>query len=65
VQTILLSAFGAVIGKPLPLVDRVVELPEEFMHVSGSPVLRDQDQSLSVRSLAGALDNAHAVTPLW
>jgi hypothetical protein len=53
----LVSAFGAAIGMPLPLVDRVVELPEEFMHVIGSPMLRDQDQSLTVRSLAGALDN--------
>ncbi len=34
------------------LVDRVVELPEEFQHVSGSPVLRDQGQTLPVRSLA-------------
>jgi two-component system, chemotaxis family, sensor kinase CheA len=52
-----LSAFGAAIGTPLPLVDRVVESLKEFMHLIGSPVLRDQDQSLLVRSLAGAHDN--------
>jgi two-component system chemotaxis sensor kinase CheA len=56
VPTMLVSASGAAIGMPLALVDRVVELPEEFMHVSGSPVLRDQGQTLPVRSLAGALD---------
>jgi two-component system chemotaxis sensor kinase CheA len=52
----LVSASGAAIGMPLALVDRAVELPEEFMHVSGSPVLRDQGQTLPLRSLAGALD---------
>jgi two-component system chemotaxis sensor kinase CheA len=57
VPTMLVSAFGAAIGIPLPLVDRVVGLPVELIHVIGSPVLRDQDQPLPMRSLAGALDN--------
>lgn len=56
VPTMLVSASGAAIGMPLALVDRVVELPEEFQHVSGAPVLRDQGQTLPVRSLAGALE---------
>lgn len=52
VPTMLVSAPGAAIG--MPLVARVVESPEEFMHVIGLPVLCDQGQSLPVRSLASA-----------
>ena len=51
VSTMSVSASGAAIGMLLALVDRVVELPEELHHVSGSPVLRDQGQTLPVRSL--------------
>ena len=55
VPTMLVTAAGAALGVPLALVERVVELPEEFMHVGGAPVLRDQGQTLPVRSLAGSL----------
>jgi two-component system chemotaxis sensor kinase CheA len=39
----------------MAVVQRVVELPEEFDQVGGAPVLRDQGRPLPVRSLAGAL----------
>jgi two-component system chemotaxis sensor kinase CheA len=55
VPTMLVTASGAALGLPLAVVERVVELPDEFMHVGGAPVLRDQGQTLPVRSLAGAL----------
>ena len=55
VPTMLVTAAGAALGMPLALVERVVELPEEFMHVGGAPVLRDQGQTLPVRSLAASL----------
>lgn len=55
VPTMLVTAAGAALGMPLALVERVVELPEVFMHVGGAPVLRDQGQTLPVRSLAASL----------
>ena len=55
VPTMLVTAAGAALGMPLALVERVVELPEHFMHVGGAPVLRDQGQTLPVRSLAASL----------
>jgi two-component system chemotaxis sensor kinase CheA len=55
VPTMLVTAAGAALGMPLALVERVVELPEDFMHVGGAPVLRDQGQTLPVRSLAASL----------
>lgn len=55
VPTMLVTAAGAALGMPLALVERVVELPENFMHVGGAPVLRDQGQTLPVRSLAASL----------
>ncbi|WP_194712202.1 chemotaxis protein CheA [Noviherbaspirillum soli] len=55
VPTMLVTAAGAALGMPLALVERVVELPEQFMHVGGAPVLRDQGQTLPVRSLAASL----------
>nr|WP_314621653.1 chemotaxis protein CheA [uncultured Noviherbaspirillum sp.] len=55
VPTMLMTAAGAALGMPLALVERVVELPEQFMHVGSAPVLRDQGQTLPVRSLAAAL----------
>lgn len=58
VPTMLVNAAGAALGMPLALVERVVELPEEFMHVGGFPVLRDQGQTLPVRSLAASLGYA-------
>ena len=58
VPTMLVTAAGAALGMPLALVERVVELPEQFMHVGGAPVLRDQGQTLPVRSLAASLGYA-------
>jgi two-component system chemotaxis sensor kinase CheA len=58
VPTMLVNAAGAALGMPLALVERVVELPEQFMHVGGFPVLRDQGQTLPVRSLAASLGYA-------
>ena len=55
VPTMLVTAAGAALGMPLALVERVVELPENFMQVGGAPVLRDQGQTLPVRSLAASL----------
>jgi two-component system chemotaxis sensor kinase CheA len=60
VPTMLVTAAGAALGMPLALVERVVELPEQFMHVGGAPVLRDQGQTLPVRSLAASLGYAPA-----
>ena len=55
VPTMLVTAAGAALGMPLALVERVVELPEQFIYVGGAPVLRDQGQTLPVRSLATSL----------
>jgi two-component system chemotaxis sensor kinase CheA len=55
VPTMLVTASGAALGLPLAVVERVVELPAEFMQVGGAPVLRDQGQTLPVRSLARSL----------
>lgn len=55
VPTMLVSTSGAALALPMAVVQRVVELPETFMEVGGSPVLKDQGRPLPVRSLAGAL----------
>jgi two-component system, chemotaxis family, sensor kinase CheA len=55
VPTMLVSTSGALLALPMAVVQRVVELPEEFMEVGGAPVLKDQGRPLPVRSLAGAL----------
>jgi two-component system chemotaxis sensor kinase CheA len=55
VPTMLVSTSGASLALPMAVVQRVVELPENFMHVGGAPVLKDQGRPLPVRSLAGAL----------
>ena len=55
VPTMQVTAAGAALGMPLALVERVVELPDQFMHVGGAPVLREQSQTLPVRSLAASL----------
>jgi two-component system chemotaxis sensor kinase CheA len=39
----------------MAVVERVVELPDEFDEVGGAPVLRDQGRPLPVHSLAGVL----------
>ena len=55
VPTMLVSTSGALLALPMAVVQRVVELPDNFMNVGGAPVLKDQGRPLPVRSLAGAL----------
>jgi two-component system chemotaxis sensor kinase CheA len=55
VPTMLVSTSGAALALPMAVVQRVVELPEAFMEVGGSPVLKDQGRPLPVRSLATSL----------
>ncbi|OBV36654.1 chemotaxis protein CheA [Janthinobacterium psychrotolerans] len=55
VPTMLVSTSGAALALPMAVVQRVVELPENFMEVGGAPVLKDQGRPLPVRSLAGSL----------
>jgi two-component system chemotaxis sensor kinase CheA len=55
VPTMLVSTAGAVLALPMGMVQRVVELPDTYLHVSGEPVLKDQGLPLPVRSLAGSL----------
>jgi len=55
VPTMLVRSSDAALALPMAVVQRVVELPEEFERVGGAPVLRDQGHPLPVRSLAGSL----------
>ena len=55
VPTMLVRSGDAALALPMAVVQRVVELPDEFDQVGGAPVLRDQGRPLPVRSLAGAL----------
>ncbi|NHZ97319.1 chemotaxis protein CheA [Massilia sp. CCM 8734] len=55
VPTMLVSTSGAALALPMAVVQRVVELPDNFMNVGGAPVLKDQGRPLPVRSLASAL----------
>jgi len=55
VPTMLVSTSNAQLALPMAVVERVVELPEEFMQVGGAPVLKDQGRPLPVRSLAASL----------
>jgi len=55
VPTMLVSTSGAQLALPMAVVERVVELPEDFMCVGGAPVLKDQGRPLPVRSLALSL----------
>ncbi|HWT72200.1 MAG TPA: chemotaxis protein CheA [Oxalicibacterium sp.] len=55
VPTMLVRSGDAALALPMAVVQRVVELPEEFDQVGGAPVLRDQGRPLPVRSLAGSL----------
>lgn len=55
VPTMLVSTSNAQLALPMAVVERVVELPEEFMQVGGAPVLKDQGRPLPVRSLATSL----------
>ncbi|WP_036169051.1 chemotaxis protein CheA [Massilia sp. 9096] len=55
VPTMLVSTSNAQLALPMAVVERVVELPENFMQVGGAPVLKDQGRPLPVRSLALSL----------
>jgi two-component system chemotaxis sensor kinase CheA len=55
VPTMLVRTAGAALAMPMAVVQRVVELPEIFQQVGGSPVMRDQGQPLPVLSLAAVL----------
>ena len=55
VPTMLVRTAGAALAMPMAVVQRVVELPDNFAEVGGAPVLRDQGRPLPVRSLAGVL----------
>ncbi|MBQ5946670.1 chemotaxis protein CheA [Massilia sp. ST3] len=55
VPTMLVSTSSASLALPMAVVERVVELPEDFMCVGGAPVLKDQGRPLPVRSLALSL----------
>ncbi len=55
VPTMLVSTADAILGMPMGVVERVVELPESFMAVAGAPVFYDQGRPLPVFSLAGVL----------
>jgi len=55
IPTMLVRTAGAALALPMAVVERVVELPDEFSEVGGAPVLRDQGRPLPVLSLAGVL----------
>jgi len=55
VPTMLVRVSDALLALPMAVVERVVELPDEFDEVGGAPVLRDQGRPLAVRSLAQIL----------
>jgi two-component system, chemotaxis family, sensor kinase CheA len=55
VPTMLVSTADAALGMPMGVVERVVELPENYMSVAGAPVFYDQGRPLPVLSLAGVL----------
>ncbi|TCS33992.1 two-component system chemotaxis sensor kinase CheA [Paucimonas lemoignei] len=55
VPTMLVRTSGAALAMPMSVVERVVQLPEEFEAVGGAPVMRDQGRPLPVRSLGQTL----------
>jgi two-component system chemotaxis sensor kinase CheA len=55
VPTMLVRTSGAALAMPMSIVERVVQLPEEFEAVGGAPVMRDQGRPLPVRSLGTIL----------
>ncbi|MBV8666325.1 MAG: chemotaxis protein CheA [Burkholderiaceae bacterium] len=61
VPTMLVRTAGAALAMPMAVVERVVELPEVFQEVGGSPVLRDQGRPLPVLSLATVLGYEESV----
>jgi two-component system chemotaxis sensor kinase CheA len=55
IPTMLVRTSDTALALPMAVVERVVELPEEFDEVGGAPVMRDQGRPLPVLSLAGVL----------
>lgn len=55
IPTMLVRCAGAPLALPMAVVERVVELPENFDGVGGAPVMRDQGRPLPVHSLAAVL----------
>lgn len=55
VPTLLVSTADAILGMPMGVVERVVELPVSFKAVAGAPVFHDQGRPLPVLSLARVL----------
>lgn len=55
IPMLLVSTSGAKLGIPMSLVERVVELPDNFERVSGLSVFRDQGRPLPVLSMAEVL----------
>jgi two-component system chemotaxis sensor kinase CheA len=55
VPTMLVRTSGAALAMPMGVVERVVQLPEEFEAVGGAPVMRDQGRPLPVKSLGRIL----------
>jgi two-component system chemotaxis sensor kinase CheA len=55
VPTLLVRTAGTALALPMSVVQRVVQLPEEFQEVGGAPVMRDQGRPIPVRSLGEIL----------
>lgn len=55
IPTMMVRTSGTALALPMAVVERVVELPEEFEEVGGAPVMRDQGRPLPVMSLASVL----------
>jgi two-component system chemotaxis sensor kinase CheA len=55
IPMLLVTTSGAKLGIPMSLIERVVELPDTFEHVSSQPVFRDQGRPLPVLSMANVL----------
>ena len=55
VPTLMVRTAGAALAMPMAVVERVVELPEEFQAVGGAPFMRDQGRPLPVLSLSSVL----------
>jgi two-component system chemotaxis sensor kinase CheA len=55
VPTLLVRTAGTALALPMSVVQRVVQLPDEFQEVGGAPVMRDQGRPIPVRSLGEIL----------
>ncbi|MGZ3240871.1 MAG: chemotaxis protein CheA, partial [Burkholderiaceae bacterium] len=55
VPTLLVRTAGTALALPMSVVQRVVQLPDEFQEVGGAPMMRDQGRPIPVRSLGEIL----------